>query len=110
MIQTRPLFEIWLSVPQIIDLGDTPLGRRRIAVVAGGTFEGERLRGTVMPAPGGDWLLQRPDGVTVLDVRVLLRTHDGEHIAMSYRGVRHGPCQSHAQSGGAVRRRHRRQA
>ena len=93
MIQTRPLFELWLQVPQIIDLGDTPLGRRRIAVVAGGSFEGERLRGTVMPAPGGDWLLQRPDGVTVLDVRVLLRTDDSEHIAMAYRGVRHGPAE-----------------
>jgi hypothetical protein len=92
MIQTRPLFEIRLQVPQVLDIGDTPLGRRRIATVTGGEFEGERLRGTVVGAPGGDWLLQRNDGVTVLDVRVLLRTHDGEHVYMSYRGVRHGPA------------------
>jgi hypothetical protein len=93
MIQTRPLFEIRLQVPQVLDIGDTPLGRRRIATVTGGEFEGERLRGTVVGAPGGDWLLQRHDGVTVLDVRVLLRTHDGEHIYMAYRGVRHGPAE-----------------
>ena len=92
MIQTRPLFEIRLQVPQVLDIGDTPLGRRRIASVTGGTFEGERLRGTVVGAPAGDWLLQRSDGVTVLDVRVLLRTHDGEYIYMPYRGVRHGPA------------------
>lgn len=92
MIQTRPLFEIRLQVPQVLDIGDTPLGRRRIAAVTGGEFHGERLRGTVVGAPAGDWLLQRPDGVTVLDVRVLLRTDDGEHIYMSYRGVRHGPA------------------
>lgn len=92
MIATRPLFEIRLQVPQVIDLGDTPLGRRRIAVVAGGDFHGERLRGTVVSAPGGDWMLQRPDGATVLDVRILLRTDDGEHISMSYRGLRHGPA------------------
>lgn len=92
MIQTRPLFEIRLQVPQVLDIGDTPLGRRRIATVTGGEFEGERLRGTVVGAPGGDWLLQRNDGATVLDVRVLLRTHDREHIYMSYRGVRHGPA------------------
>jgi hypothetical protein len=91
MIQTRPLFDITLHVPEVRDIGDTPLGRRRIATVTGGTFEGERLRGTVVDAPAGDWLLQRSDGATILDVRLLLRTDDGEHIYMSYRGVRHGP-------------------
>lgn len=93
MITTRPLFEITLQVPQITDLGDTPLGRRRIAAVTGGEFRGERLRGTVVAPPGGDWLLQRQDGVTVLDVRLLLRTDDGEHIYMAYRGLRHGPAE-----------------
>jgi hypothetical protein len=92
MIQTRPLFEIQLQVPSILDIGATPLGRRRIATVTGGEFHGERLRGTVVGAPAGDWLLQRSDGVTVLDVRLLLRTDDGEHIYMSYRGLRHGPA------------------
>lgn len=92
MIQTRPLFEIRLQVPSIVDMGATPLGRRRIASVTGGEFHGERLRGSVVGAPAGDWLLQRSDGVTVLDVRLLLRTDDGEHIYMSYRGLRHGPA------------------
>lgn len=91
MIETRPLFQIRLQVPQVLHIGDTPLGRRRIAAVTGGDFEGERLRGIVVPAPAGDWLLQRQDGVTVLDVRLLLRTDDDEHIYMSYRGLRHGP-------------------
>ena len=91
MIETRPLFDITLQVPQVLDIGETPLGRRRIATVTGGEFRGERLRGTVVGAPAGDWLLQRRDGTTVLDVRLLLRTDDGEHIYMSYRGVRHGP-------------------
>ena len=92
MIATRPLFDITLHVPQVTDIGDTPLGRRRIAAVTGGEFQGERLRGTVVGAPAGDWLLQRSDGVTVLDVRILLRTDDGEHIYMAYRGMRHGPA------------------
>jgi hypothetical protein len=93
MIQTRPLFELRLDVPQIVDLGDTPLGRRRIATVTGGEFHGERLNGTVVGTPAGDWLLQRNDGVVVLDVRLLLRTDDGEHIYMAYRGLRHGPAE-----------------
>jgi hypothetical protein len=92
MIETRPLFQLTLHVPQIVDIGDTPLGRRRIATVAGGEFQGERLRGTVAAAPGGDWILHRKDDVTVLDVRILLRTDDGEHVHMTYRGLRHGPA------------------
>ena len=95
MIETRPLFDIKLHVPQVIDIGETPLGRRRIAAVTGGEFQGERLRGTVVGAPttpAGDWLLQRTDGVTTFDVRLLLRTDDAEHICMTYRGVRHGPA------------------
>jgi hypothetical protein len=91
MITTRPLFQLRLQVPSVVDIGDTPVGRRRIAHVAGGEFQGERLRGQVVAAPGGDWLLQRNDGVTVLDVRILLRTDDGEQIYMSYQGLRHGP-------------------
>lgn len=91
MIESRPLFEIRLQVPEIVDLGDTPLGRRRIASVASGSFEGERLRGTVLGSPAGDWLLQRADGSTALDVRLTLRTDDGALIYMAYRGLRHGP-------------------
>lgn len=92
MIRTQPLFELRLQVSQILDLGETPYGRRRIAPVDGGRFEGERLRGEVVAKPAGDWLLQRSDGVLVLDVRLLLRTDDGEHIYMAYHGLRHGPA------------------
>ena len=91
MIQTKALFEITLSVHQIEDLGPTPYGVRKIAAVAGGSFVGERLRGTVRAAPGGDWLLLRSDGVLCLDVRLTLQTDDGALIYMTYKGLRHGP-------------------
>lgn len=90
-IRTTRLFTIRLEVGQMTDLGKTPLGHRRIANVTGGTFEGEELRGTVLPAPAGDWLLVRADGVWTLDVRLTLRTDDGALIYMAYRGMRHGP-------------------
>jgi hypothetical protein len=93
MIQTRPLFTITLEVPRIVDLGATPNGHRRIATVTGGKFEGERLRGTVQATPGGDWILVRPDGATVLDVRLTLETDDQQLIYMTYRGLRHGPAE-----------------
>jgi hypothetical protein len=89
-IRTELLFKIVLDVPTIRDLGKTPYGMRRIAQIAGGTFEGPKLAGKVL-AGGGDWLLLRADGVLQLDVRVTLQTHDEQLIYMTYKGFRHGP-------------------
>jgi hypothetical protein len=90
-LRTAHLFTIWLNVGEMNDLGATPYGNRRIATVTGGRFEGKELRGTVLPSPGGDWLLLRNDGVLMLDVRITLRTDDDALVYMSYRGMRHGP-------------------
>ena len=89
-IQTERLFRIDITVPEIQEIGDTPYGRRRVALVTGGTFEGDKLRGRVLGG-GGDWLLLRKDGVLNLDVRLTLETDDGATIYMTYRGYRHGP-------------------
>jgi hypothetical protein len=91
-IRTAHLFTLKLTVSGMQQVGATPGGSRRIGLVAGGTFEGERLRGTVLPG-GADWLMDRPDGATTLDVRLVLQTDDGATIGMTYRGMRHGPAQ-----------------
>ena len=87
-LKSEFLFEIELTVDAPRDVGATPLGLRRIVAVTGGRFEGPLLKGTVEAAPGGDWLLQRADGVFELDVRVTLITDDGASIYMTYRGIR----------------------
>ena len=74
-IKTELLFKIVLEVPSILDLGETPYGRRRIARVGDGTFEGPKMKGRVLDG-GGDWLLLRRDGVLQLDVRQTLETED----------------------------------
>jgi hypothetical protein len=71
------------------DVGATPQGNRRIYYVTGGTFEGPKLKGEVLPG-GGDWALVRPDGAVQLDVRATLRTEDGELIYTTYRGIIRG--------------------
>lgn len=91
-IHTKHLFSLSLKISETQSLGKTPLGDRRVAVVDGGTFEGSRLRGTVLIG-GSDWLLGRTDGALQLDVRLTLKTDDGELIGMTYRGVRHGPIE-----------------
>lgn len=87
-LSSRPLFRLALDLGPSIDAGATPFGTRRIFPVAGGRFEGERLRGGVLPETSGDWLLLRQDGAFQQDVRLLLKTDDEALIFMTYRGVR----------------------
>jgi Protein of unknown function (DUF3237) len=89
-LRTAPLFTMALQVSGMQPIGATPNGNRRIGLVAGGTFEGARLKGKVLPG-GADWIIARSDGSTTLDVRLVLETDDGATIGMTYRGMRHGP-------------------
>src|SRR5690348_1092714 len=83
-VRTRPLFVMRLDVRPLVVVGPTPGGYRRIGNVPGGRFEGERLSGEVLDC-GTDWQTVRGDGAIALDVRLTLRTDDGDLIAMSYR-------------------------
>lgn len=89
-LRSRPLFTMRLAVRPILKVGQTPGVERRIGLVPGGVFEGERMSGEVIDG-GSDWQAVRADGSTTLDVRLVLKTHDDALIAMTYRGVRHGP-------------------
>src|SRR3954469_3988269 len=84
-VRTAPLFDIVIDLNPRLNIGDGPLGRRILFGAAGGTFEGPRLRGEVVPG-GGDWALFRADGAMSLDVRLTLRTHDDALLHMTYGG------------------------
>ncbi len=73
-----------LEAPQVI--GPAPAGTRQIYIVKGGTFDGPRLKGVVLPG-GGDWALMRPDGALQLDVRATAQTADGALIYAYYSGL-----------------------
>jgi Protein of unknown function (DUF3237) len=90
-VRTRPLFVMRLDVRKLQIVGATPGPFRRIGVVPGGVFEGERLSGEILEG-GSDWQAVRPDGATTLDVRLVLKTKDDALIGMTYRGLRHGPA------------------
>jgi hypothetical protein len=78
-----------MQLPPTLELGDTPAGKRRVFTVSGGQFAGERVRGEVLAQASSDLLLIRTDDTYQIDARVMLRTHDGALILMTYRGVRH---------------------
>lgn len=91
-IKTEFVMEMRLAVAMpLAAVGNTQYGDRRIARVTGGTFEGPKLSGTVLDG-GGDWILNRTDGVTQLDVRLTMQASDGALIYMTYKGLRHGPA------------------
>jgi hypothetical protein len=69
------------------DIGVGPLGARVTFPIVGGSFEGERLRGKVLPG-GDDWTVKRADGVIELDLRVTLETDDAALIHMTFEGIR----------------------
>ena len=60
-IRTRHLFTLTIEVGTAQPLGVTPAGQRIVMPVTGGQFEGERLRGKIVPG-GTDWILARTDG------------------------------------------------
>lgn len=73
----------------LLDLGDMPHGRRRVVPISGGTFEGPRLKGSVVPG-GADWQIVRADGVLEIVARYELRVDDGTLIHVVNTGVRVG--------------------
>jgi hypothetical protein len=95
-LKSRHIFTVTLRLHPVEELGDTPAGRRRVFPISGGEFSGERMRGMVLPVVGSDLLLNRPDGSSQQDVRLLLKTDDEALILMTYRGVRHASADVNA--------------
>ena len=90
-VRTKPMFAMRLDVRPLLIVGATPGAYRRVGVVTGGSFEGERLSGAVLDG-SSDWQTVRNDGSTTLNVRLVLKTEDGALIGMTYQGLRHGPA------------------
>src|SRR5437660_11838492 len=88
-MDSRLLMTMQVAVAGAQKIGAVPHGTRVTAPIAGGHFEGPRLRGKVLPC-GGDWTLLRGDDVLELDLRVTLETDDGALIHMTSDGLRQG--------------------
>jgi hypothetical protein len=89
-LKWEPLFTMRLNVgyDQAVPVGEVPIGRRAIFPVDGGTFEGPKMRGRVLPG-GADWVHFRSDRAMIIDVRTALETDDGAVISMAYVGLAH---------------------
>ena len=90
MLSAEPIFHIHAELAEILPLGRTPYGERRIINILGGRVEGARLSGRILPG-GADWQIIRSDGVADLDARYTIETEAGARILVSSEGLRHGP-------------------
>ncbi|WP_372716335.1 DUF3237 domain-containing protein [Immundisolibacter sp.] len=77
-------FNVAVAAP--IEVGPTPTGLRMVANITGGAFDGERLTGRIH-ASGADWILVDQTGMGRVDVRIVLETHDGANIYVTYGGL-----------------------
>jgi hypothetical protein len=70
--------------PHVIANG--PNGTRVVATATKGTMVGPVLNAELVPVAGGDWVTARANGTLSLDVRIVLRTHDGADLLLTYLG------------------------
>ena len=90
MLGQEPIFTIHAELAPMLNLGPTPYGERRIIDIRGGTVQGSRLQGRVIPG-GADWQIIRADGTADIQARYTLESTTGARILVDSKGLRHGP-------------------
>ena len=86
MLNLEYEFSYLATLKEPLQIGAGPFGARAFIEVTGGSFEGKRLNGKILPQ-GGDWILIGPDGYARLDVRVQLVTNDGAALYLQHTGL-----------------------
>jgi hypothetical protein len=84
------IFTAKIKVDIPIEIGDVGIGIRRVIPITGGTFEGPKMKGIILPG-GADYQIIRYDGVTEALAHYTIQTDDGVPIYVVNKGYRHGP-------------------
>jgi len=82
-----PVGTLLVDVGPPVDLGASPLGRRRMVAILGGALSGELGTGVVLPG-GADWQTLHDDGTVSIDAHYSIRLTDGVVITLRSSGVR----------------------
>lgn len=85
-LESEFLFKLNLSIGSPTEIGEIPIGKRVIYPIMGGTFEGAKLKGEVQSF-GADWILRLDSTTSKIDVRLILKTDDGQSISCNYNGI-----------------------
>jgi hypothetical protein len=90
LLSEKPILVVRCALEGILKFGDTPYGERRVINIQGGTVEGPRFKGKILPG-GADWQIIRTDGVVHLHARYTVQAESGGLILVDSEGLRHGP-------------------
>lgn len=85
-VQAEHVFSLSVLLGQVLEIGETSRGRRRVIPITGGQVAGPRLSGTILPG-GADYQFVRADGVTELEAHYVLQTTAGL-VYVENRGIR----------------------
>jgi len=81
-----PVARLHVTLAPPLTIGDSRGGMRDVIPIAGGTIEGERLAGRVVPG-GADWAITRADGLAEVWARYTIETHDGVLVMVTNSGL-----------------------
>lgn len=90
LLSEKPILRVRCALEGILKFGNTPYGERRVINIQGGTVEGPRFKGKILPG-GADWQIIRADGVVHLHARYTVQAESGGLILVDSEGLRHGP-------------------
>lgn len=89
LVSREPIFRVRCEVADILDLGPTPFGHRRVVNLLGGTVTGAKFNGRILPG-GTDMQIMAQDGALDIHARYTLESDSGALIQVDSKGVRHG--------------------
>ena len=92
---TEFVMQLKVTLDTAYVVGETPHGKRTVIPITGGTFEGPRLKGTIIPG-GADWQLAKGNR-TELEAIYSIKTDDGVYIHIRNRGIIYGGTDENGQ-------------
>lgn len=85
-ITLTPLFYLELKQKNDVLMDATEDGEILLSPIVGGIFEGDDIKGTVLPI-GTQYCIEKDNFRNYLDCTLILQTDDNEKILMHYRGT-----------------------
>lgn len=81
------VMQLNVSLGEAYQVGATSYGFRNVIPITGGTFEGPKLKGTIVPG-GADWqLIENGTGRTNVEAIYSIKTDDGAYIHVRNNGI-----------------------
>lgn len=84
-LDAEHVMHIMVKCPQPLQVGNSKEGFLRVIPISGGYFEGEKIRGTIVPG-GADWNTAIRNNLSHAYAKYLLKTDDGEYIEIENEG------------------------